>query len=44
MIILENSYHMVLYDNEKEFVFNKGVEFLDSHLKLKNEEKEFACI
>lgn len=29
-IKLENSYHLVIYDNEKEFVFNKSVEFLNS--------------
>lgn len=33
LIILENSYHMVLYDNEKEFVFDKSLEFLNSHSK-----------
>ncbi len=31
LIILEDSYHMVLYDNEKEFVFNKSLEFLNAH-------------
>lgn len=35
LIILNDSYHMVLYDNEKEFVFNSAVEFLNSHSKLK---------
>ena len=34
MIILEDSYHMVLYDNEKEFVFNKALEFLENHSKI----------
>ena len=29
-IVLYNSYHMVLYDNEKEFVFNKALEFFNS--------------
>ena len=31
LIILEDSYHMVLYDNEKDFVFKKSLEFLDTH-------------
>ena len=35
LIILEDSYHMVLYDNEKEFVFNKVGEFLNTHSKIK---------
>ncbi len=35
IIILENSYHMVLYDNEKEFVFETVGKFLDSHSKIK---------
>ena len=35
LIILEDSYHMVLYDNEKEFVFNKVGEFLNAHSKIK---------
>ncbi len=39
LIILNNSYHMVLYDNEKEFVFNKAIEFLDNHSKIKEEQK-----
>ncbi|MDD3419553.1 MAG: alpha/beta fold hydrolase [Candidatus Gastranaerophilales bacterium] len=30
MILLDNSYHLVIYDNEKELVFNKSVEFLNS--------------
>lgn len=30
LIILNNSYHMVLYDNEKEFVFKKSLEFLNN--------------
>lgn len=28
-IELKDSYHLVLYDNEREFVFNKAFEFLD---------------
>ncbi len=44
-IILYDSYHMVLYDNEKEFVFNKALEFLDNHLKVSAvKEKEALCI
>ena len=35
LIILNDSYHMVLYDNEKEYVFNKAVEFLNAHSKQK---------
>lgn len=31
IIILENSYHMVLYDNEKDFVFNKALDFFNTH-------------
>lgn len=30
-IILKDSYHMVLYDNEKDFVYNKSLEFLNKH-------------
>jgi carboxylesterase len=30
LIILHDSYHLVVYDNEKDFVFNKSVEFLNS--------------
>ena len=43
-IILYDSYHMVLYDNEKEFVFNKALEFLNSHVQIQKEEKECVCI
>lgn len=35
IIILNDSYHMVLYDNEKEFVFNTVGEFFNSHSKIK---------
>lgn len=31
IIILNDSYHMVLYDNEKEFVYKEALEFLNSH-------------
>ena len=44
-IILYDSYHMVLYDNEKEFVFSKALDFLDKHIeKSKIKEKETICI
>ena len=43
-IILKDSYHMVLYDNEKEFVFNKALDFLNLHIKTFAEEKEPVCI
>ena len=35
LIVLENSYHMVLYDNEKEFVFKKVLEFMNTRSELK---------
>lgn len=35
LIILHDSYHMVLYDNEKEFVFEKVGNFLNSHSEIK---------
>jgi len=31
-IILLDSYHMIFYDNEKEMVFNKITEFINSHV------------
>ena len=31
LIILHDSYHMVLYDNEKDFVFDKAGKFLNAH-------------
>lgn len=40
---LNDSYHMVLYDNEKEFVMNTVQEFL-SGLVSNVEEKEVVCI
>lgn len=43
IIILEDSYHMVLYDNEKEFVFNKCLEFLNLHSKLPSEAEAVCC-
>ncbi len=42
-ITLYDSYHMVLYDNEKEFVFNKSTEFINSHCPIKSEDKELVC-
>ena len=42
-IILENSYHMVLYDNEKEYVFNKSLDFFDKHSSRKIEKEEIVC-
>ena len=42
-IILYDSYHMVLYDNEKEFVFNKSLEFLSTYSKIQASEESFAC-
>lgn len=35
LIILHDSYHMVLYDNEKEFVFDKVGKFLNAHSQIK---------
>ncbi len=40
---LNDSYHMVLYDNEKEFVMNTVKEFL-SKLEPTQKEKEALCI
>lgn len=40
LIVLKDSYHMVLYDNEKDFVFNTAGEFLNSHTKI---EECLAC-
>ncbi len=40
LIILYDSYHMVLYDNEKEFVFNTVVDFFNSHSRV---EECVAC-
>ena len=42
IIILNDSYHMVLYDNEKEFVMNKAVEFINNHVKVPVMEE--ACL
>ena len=43
-IILYDSYHMVLYDNEKEFVFNKCLEFLNMHSNIQCSEENLVCI
>ena len=44
MIILKDSYHMVLYDNEKDFVYNKAMEFLDKHsINIKEKEAILCC-
>ena len=43
-IILKDSYHMVLYDNEKEFVFNKALEFFDARCSVANRcEEDVVC-
>lgn len=42
-IVLYDSYHMVLYDNEKEFVFKKALEFLNSHIKSEAAERILVC-
>lgn len=34
LILLKDSYHMILYDNEKDFVFEKSLEFLDKLSKI----------
>ena len=38
IIILKDSYHMVLYDNEKDFVFQTVGDFCNSHSKIENKE------
>ena len=43
IIILNDSYHMVLYDNEKEFVFNKTLEFIKTHLNTAANEALSLC-
>lgn len=40
---LHDSYHMILYDNEKEFVMDTVKEFLDKLVSNKNE-KEVVCV
>lgn len=44
LIILDDSYHMVLYDNEKQFVFDKALSFLDRLAKVNEQEAERVCI
>ncbi len=36
-VILNNSYHMVLYDNEKDFVYEKSAEFIKQHTSIQYE-------
>ncbi len=43
LIILYDSYHMVLYDNEKEFVFNKTLDFILKHTKVISNKQEALC-
>ena len=43
-VVLYDSYHMVLYDNEKEFVFDKCLRFLDAHLKSGLKKEDLVCI
>ncbi|MBR1776739.1 alpha/beta fold hydrolase [bacterium] len=43
LIILKNSYHMVLYDNEKEFVFDESIKFIEAHLNKKIKEELVPC-
>jgi len=43
-IILYDSYHMVLYDNEKEFVFKKSLDFFNSHLTTTAKAEDIQCV
>lgn len=43
LIILNDSYHMVLYDNEKEFVFHTAADFFDAHCKSEAEKECVPC-
>ncbi len=43
MIILDNSYHMVLYDNDKQFVFDKALSFIQERTKSEKPEPELVC-
>lgn len=43
IIILNDSYHMVLYDNEKEFVFDKTLNFIKSHINTARQEALSVC-
>ena len=40
---LNDSYHMILYDNEKDFVMNTVKGFLDELVSVKSE-KEVICV
>ena len=42
-IILYNSYHMILYDNEKDFVFNKVLEFMNNRCTQVIKQEGAAC-
>ena len=42
LIILNDSYHMVLYDNEKDFVFNKALGFMNNYVPEKVRELELC--
>lgn len=42
-IILHNSYHMVLYDNDKDYVFQKALTFFDKHSYLITKEDITLC-
>ncbi len=44
LIILNDSYHMVLYDNEKEFVFNKALDFINTHIPAQISEKALQLV
>jgi len=43
LIILNDSYHMVLYDNEKEFVYEKAFNFINSHIEISSEKEVSLC-
>ena len=44
LVILNDSYHMVLYDNEKQLVFDKALAFLDAHAGCQKLEAEKVCV
>lgn len=44
LIILNDSYHMVLYDNEKEFVYNKTLDFIIAHSKINQNKEQDKCL
>ena len=39
LILLNDSYHMLLYDNEKEFVYQISSQFIKSQINIKNDSK-----